>query len=110
MTAITKAYLTELRVSHSASGPEGVGCAETHFEADEATLAIKRENLTERLLIGGKLKVGRARGPPKSMLPERWRKNRDALSKLIGSYIGKRAGDSLVELVQEEYGKAEKPG
>ena len=44
------------------------------------------------------------------MLPERWRKNRDALSKLIGSYIGKRAGDSLVELVQEEYGKADKPG
>ena len=44
------------------------------------------------------------------MLPERWRKNRDALSKLIGSYIGKRAGDSLVELVQDEYGKADKPG
>ena len=110
MTAVTAAYLTELRVSHSASGPEGFGCAETHFEADEATLAIRRENLTERLLIGGRLKVGRARGPPKSMLPERLRKNRDALSELIGSYIGKRAGDSLVELVQEEYGKAEKPG
>ena len=51
MTAVTAAYLTELRVSHPASGPEGIGCAETHFEADEATLAIRRENLTERLLM-----------------------------------------------------------
>ena len=37
MTAVTAAYLTELRVSHSPSGPEGVGCAETHFETDDAT-------------------------------------------------------------------------
>ena len=80
------------------------------FEDDDATLVTKRDNLTERLQIGNKFRNGRARGPPKSMLPERWRKNRDALRKLIGSYIGKHAGDSLVELVQEEYAKAEKPG
>jgi hypothetical protein len=110
MTAVTAAYLTELRVSHSPSGPEGVGCAETHFKDGDAALEIKRENLTERLLIGNKLRSGRMRGPPKSMLPEQWRKSRDALSKLTGSYIDKRAGDSLVELAQEEYAKAEKPG
>ena len=37
ITAITAAYLTELRVPHSPAGPEGIGCMETHFEASRTT-------------------------------------------------------------------------
>ena len=110
MTAITAAYLVELRVAHSENGPEGIGCAETHFESDEAALAVKRENLSERLHVNNRLKNGRTRAPPKAMVPERWRKNRLALSKLIGSYIGENAEEPLSTLVEEEYIKSGKDG
>ena len=33
MTAVTAAYLTELRVSHGPSGPEGIGCSRNAFRS-----------------------------------------------------------------------------